>query len=181
MNKSLLSKMERETNNLISKFKALFKPDQTATDIQSIDFEVLKQKGITTLLLDIDDTLISRKVHDVYPSVLQWITARKEEGFKICLTSNSRHPMRVKHIAETLEVPSIHFGMKPLPFAFWRALKMVDAKAEEAAMIGDQLFMDVLGGNLVKLYTIYVKHLTPETFLPRVWMRAAEEWAINNL
>ena len=50
--------MERETNNLISKFKALFKPDQTATDIQSIDFEVLKQKGITTLLLDIDDTLI---------------------------------------------------------------------------------------------------------------------------
>ena len=113
--------------------------------------------------------------------MLQWITARKEEGFKICLTSNSRHPMRVKHIAETLEVPSIHFGMKPLPFAFWRALKMVDAKAEEAAMIGDQLFMDVLGGNLVKLYTIYVKHLTPETFLPRVWMRAAEEWAINNL
>ncbi|MFH1442374.1 MAG: HAD hydrolase-like protein, partial [Candidatus Omnitrophota bacterium] len=70
-------------------------------------------------------------------------------------------------------------GFKPLPFAFLRALKEIDAKPEETAMIGDQLFMDILGGNLVNLYTIYVKPLTPETFLPRIWMRQAEDWVIG--
>lgn len=178
MKKSILSEAQKGSSNLFRWFKNLFKPNQIAPDIQSIDFEALKKQGITTLLLDIDDTLISRKVHDVYPTVLQWVSDRKDEGFKICLTSNSRHPMRVKHIADTLELPSIHFGIKPLPFAFWRALKLVNSKASESAMIGDQLFMDILGGNLVKLHTIYVKHMTPETFLPRIWMRQAEEWVI---
>lgn len=159
----------------------LLKPNQSVKDIHEIDFAQLKAQGIKALILDIDDTLIPRTTNDITPQVFEWVVARKEEGFKLCLASNSRHPVRVKYIGDTLEVPAMPLGFKPLPFAFLRSLKVLGTKAEETAMIGDQLFMDILGANLVKIYSIYVKHLTPETFLPRIWMRQAEEWVLNSL
>ena len=32
-------------------------------------------------------------------------------------------------------------------------------------MIGDQLFMDILGANLLNIYSIYIRHGKPEIFL----------------
>jgi HAD superfamily phosphatase (TIGR01668 family) len=165
----------------LNEFLEIFRPGLVVTDIHQIDFAALKSRGIKALIIDLDETLIPRTVNDVLPKVFEWIVSRKEEGFKICLTSNSRHPMRVKYIGETLGVPAIAFGFKPLPFAFWKSLSLLKAKPAETAMIGDQLFMDILGANLLKIYSIYVKPLTPETFLPRIWMRQAEEWILTKL
>jgi HAD superfamily phosphatase (TIGR01668 family) len=162
-------------------FQSLLKPRQIVENIGEIDFADLKRKGIDALILDIDDTLIPRQVNDVTPQLFEWIVERKEQGFKICLTSNSRHPLRVKFIGDTLEVPAISFGLKPLPFAFWRSLRIMNARPEECAMIGDQLFMDILGANLLNLYSIFVKPLSAETFLPRKWMRTAEEWVLKKI
>ncbi|MBN2058036.1 MAG: YqeG family HAD IIIA-type phosphatase [Candidatus Saganbacteria bacterium] len=161
-------------------FKPL-KPDQIVNNIQEIDFTGLKQAGIKALILDIDDTLIPRRMNDVTPEVLDWVNQRKAEGFRLFLASNSRHPSRVNYFSETLGVPAAGLGLKPLPFAFRRALKTLQAAPAEAAMIGDQLFTDILGANMLGIYTIFVKHLTPETFSPRVWMRQAEKWVLDRL
>lgn len=168
-------------NESWEKFKKLFKPDLVAKDIYSIDFEKVKSLGIKALLLDIDDTLIPRGVNDVSPQVFEWIVARKEQGFKLCLTSNSYHPLRVKYFGETLGIPAISLGLKPLPFAFRRSLKILNEKPEKTAMIGDQLFMDILGANLQGIYTIYVKYVTAEGFFFRRWMRMAEEWVSKRI
>lgn len=160
-------------------FQKTVKPDQIVNNIHEINFDDLKKQGINALILDIDDTLIPRNLNDVTPQVFEWVANRKEEGFKLCLTSNSRHPLRVKFIGDTLDLPAMPLGFKPLPFAFWKSLKILDAKPENAAMIGDQLFMDILGANILKIHTIFVKHLTEETFLPRRWMRQAEGWILD--
>lgn len=157
------------------------KPDQIVNNVQEIDFAGLKQAGVNALILDIDDTLIPRRMNDVTPEVLDWVNQRKADGFKLFLASNSRFPARVNYFSETLEVPAAGLGLKPLPFAFRRALKTLGAAPAEAAMIGDQLFMDILGANLLGIRTIFVKHLTPETFLPRIWMRQAEKWVLERL
>jgi len=156
-------------------------PKQIFNNINEIDFAKLKQQGINALLVDIDETLIPRGINDVSPQAFDWITDRKDEGFTICLTSNSKHPLRVKYIAETLDVPAISMGFKPFPFAFWRALKIIDAKPQETAMIGDQLFMDTLGANLLGIYSIHVKPMNPETFFLRIWMRLAEDWVLDQI
>jgi uncharacterized protein len=163
----------------LKEFWKIFKPDQTVENIHGVNFAALKRRGINTLILDIDDTLMPREVNDITPQVFEWVMARKQEGFKLCLTSNSRHPLRVKYIGDTLKLPAMPLSFKPLPFAFWHSLKILDAGPEEAAMIGDQLFMDILGANLVNIHSIYVKHLTPETLLPRQWMRKAEAWVLR--
>ena len=167
-------------NGLWKKIKELLLPKQVVRDIHEIDFRKLKALGVSALILDIDDTLIPREVNDVYPPVFEWVQARKEEGFRLCLTSNSRHPLRVKYFSESLGIPAMHFSLKPLPFAFWRSLEILKARPEEAAMIGDQLFMDILGANLLNIYSIYIDHGKPETFLPRIWMRDLERWLIRN-
>ncbi len=156
-------------------------PKQILNRIQDIDFAKLKTLGIKFLLLDIDETLIPRGVNDVSPQVFDWITNRKDEGFKLCLTSNSKHPLRVKYIGQTLGVPAISMGFKPFPFAFWRALKKLNAKPQETAMIGDQLFMDTLGANLLGIYSIHVKPMNPETFFLRIWMRQIEDWVLGQI
>jgi hypothetical protein len=165
----------------LNDFLRIFRPKEIVKDINDIDFKALKGKGINALILDIDDTLIPREINDIYPQVFEWVATRKEEGFKLCLTSNSRHPLRVKYIGDTLGLPAMHLSFKPFPFAFWRSLEILKAKPEETAMIGDQLFMDILGGNLVKLYSIYIQHGKEETFWARKWMRRTEEWVLSKL
>ena len=115
-------------NEYWEKFKQLFKPKLIARDIYNIDFGKLKANGIDALLVDIDDTLLPRHVTDISPQVFEWIVARKEEGFKICLTSNSYHPLRVKYFGETLGVPAMPLSLKPFPFAFRRSLKEINAR-----------------------------------------------------
>jgi HAD superfamily phosphatase (TIGR01668 family) len=157
----------------------ILEPKEIVKDIHAIDFKRLKKQGISALLLDIDDTLIPRIQNDVSPQVFEWVVSRKEEGFKLCLTSNSRHPLRVKYIADTLGVPSIHLSLKPLPFSFWNSMQLLGSTPQTTAMIGDQLFMDILGANLLGIYSIFVEHMSAETFLPRIWMRQAEEWVLK--
>ena len=166
-------------NGSWERIKSLLRPRQVVRDIHRIDFRRLKADGIRALILDIDDTLIPREVNDIYPQVFEWVLARKEEGFRLCLTSNSRHPLRVKYFSQTLGIPAMHFSLKPLPFAFWRSLEILKSRPEETAMIGDQLFMDILGANLLNIYSIYIDHGKPETFLPRIWMRDLERWIVR--
>ena len=168
-------------NEYWEKIKALFRPNAIVKDLGEIDFNALKDRGIRALILDIDDTLIPQKVNEVYPRVFEWVVARKEEGFRLCLTSNSRHPLRVKYIGETLGLPATHLSFKPLPFAFWKSLELLKAKPEEAAMIGDQLFMDILGANLVNIYSIFIDHKKEEELWIRKLMRQAEQWALIKL
>ncbi|MFA6431301.1 MAG: YqeG family HAD IIIA-type phosphatase [Candidatus Margulisiibacteriota bacterium] len=159
----------------------ILKPKEIVKTINQIDFKKLKAKGINALIMDIDDTLIPREENQISPMIFEWIVTRKEEGFKMCLASNSRHPLRVKYLGDTLGLPAISLGFKPLPFAFWNSLKILDAKPEETAMIGDQLFMDILGANMLNIYTIFVHHKKSEDILIRTWMRNAEEWVLSKL
>jgi len=168
-------------NEFWERIKALLRPREIVKDIRAIDFGKLKARGIRALILDIDDTLIPKDVNDVVPAVFEWVVSRKEEGFKLCLTSNSRHPLRVKYIGETLGIPSIFMGFKPLPFSFWKSLEILGAKPEETAMIGDQLFMDTLGANILNIYSIFIDHRKEEEFLARKWMRQAEQWVLSRL
>lgn len=159
----------------------LLRPSLTVKNIYEIDFKKLKLQGINALIIDIDETLLPRISSDITPKIFEWVMERKEEGFKLCLTSNSRHPLRVKYIGETLSVPTIALGLKPLPFAFWRSLEILGSKPENTAMIGDQLFMDTLGANLLNIYSIFIDHKKEEEILIRKWMRQAEQWVLKKI
>jgi len=100
----------------------------------------------------------------------EWAAGLRERGFSVCLVSNNWHE-RVHHVASELGFDLVDKAIKPLPFAFRQALRLENATAKEAAVIGDQLFTDILGGNMLGMRTILVAPLSatdlPHTLLLR--------------
>ena len=53
---------------------------------------------------------------------------------------------------------------KPLPFPLWRALKKMDIPPRQAAIIGDQIFTDILCGRLAGCTSILVEYMEEEGY-----------------
>jgi uncharacterized protein len=82
--------------------------------------------------------------------------------------SNNWH-QRVHEVAEELGFALVAKSVKPLPFAFLRALKRVGSTRRRSAVVGDQIFTDVLGGKLLGMMTVMVLPLS-ESDLPHTLM-----------
>ncbi len=157
------------------------RPKEYLDSIYQIDFAGLRKKGIKGLILDLDETLLPREMLDISPVLFSFIEDLKDKGYQIFLLSNSMKEARVEYVGKTFNIPHMTFAMKPLPFAFESARKFMKLLPHEVAVVGDQLFMDILGGNWAKMYTILVKPFNPETFWLRQWMRVAEKWVLDRL
>jgi hypothetical protein len=88
----------------------------------------------------------------------------------VCLVSNNWHE-RVNIVAGQLGFELVAKAVKPLPFAFLRALRKIGSCRANSAVVGDQLFTDVLGGKLLGMRTVMVAPLSesdlPHTLLLR--------------
>lgn len=131
------------------------KPDEYLTDVGAIDLGRLREASFAALLVDLDNTLLPRDATEVPPAVAAWVASLEDAGFRACLVSNNFHE-RVFDIARGLGLPIVTKSVKPLPFAFLKAMKRLGARRRECAVVGDQYFTDILGGKLVGCRTIMV-------------------------
>jgi putative phosphatase len=147
-----------------------FGPDLYLHSVRDIDVDGLKARGIDTLLIDLDNTLVPRDTNVVPEDIVQWCSALADDGITVCLVSNNWHE-RVKRIAGELGFSLVSRAVKPLPIAFLRAIKLVGSSRSRSAIVGDQMFTDVLGGKLLGIMTIMVLPLShsdlPHTLLLR--------------
>ena len=143
----------------------LLKPKLRVNIITDIDVNDLKRKGIEALILDVDNTLIDLD-HNILEGAEEWCNKLKEQDIKFCILSNSNKKEKVKKVAKLLDIPYIYFGAKPLKRGFKKAKEMLNLPFNELAIIGDQIFTDVIGGNRCKMYTILVEPIsTREIFI----------------
>jgi HAD superfamily phosphatase (TIGR01668 family) len=80
----------------------------------------------------------------------------------------------VHRVASELGFDLVDKAVKPLPFAFLAALRRENATAREAAVIGDQLFTDILGGKLLGMRTILVLPLSSTDLPHTLFLRRLE-------
>ncbi len=150
--------------------KPLLRPDLYVRSVGAVDLGALRAEGVTALLVDLDNTLLPRDTSVFTREALDFAAGIREQGMRACLVSNNWHA-RVHSAAQELGFELVPRALKPLPFAFRKALRLLGATAGEAAVIGDQLFTDVLGGNLVGARTVLVCPLSatdlPHTLLLR--------------
>lgn len=137
----------------------LLTPDIRLSRVEDITPELLKSRGISALLLDLDNTLVSRETHKPDEPVVRWVREMLCSGVACCLLSNNWHSVVFEH-AEKLGLPIVYKAMKPLPVAYVKALVKIGAKREHAAVVGDQLFTDILGARLCVLQSILVEPLS---------------------
>lgn len=138
-------------------------PRRVAAYATDLDPAMLAGEGIRGLILDLDNTIVPWGQTSPTPAVADWISRLREAGLRVCIVSNG-FSQRVRAIGRLLGLPVVGWALKPVPFALWRAMAIMGTRARETALVGDQLFTDVLGGNLLGLRTILVEPLSTEEF-----------------
>jgi HAD superfamily phosphatase (TIGR01668 family) len=132
-----------------------FVPNQYVPSIYNINLEELKAKGMKSIIVDLDNTLVESNCRDATPKLIEWLQQLQQMGFKVMIVSNNNET-RVSTFAIPLQIPFIHRAKKPLSISFRRALVELGTEETHTVMVGDQLLTDVWGGNRMGLHTILV-------------------------
>ncbi len=158
--------------------RKLLVPNLHLNNIFEVDAEKLKALGIKGIITDMDNTLVPWSDRAVYPRLSEWFASLKNMGFKLFIVSNNSKD-RGGQLARDLNIPAIWYAVKPRRRAFRKALEQMDLSAGEVAVIGDQIFTDVLGGNRLGLYTIHVMPISEKEFIWTKLMRMLERLIIK--
>lgn len=142
-----------------------FCPARTAHAITDIVPADLVQMGKKLVLLDVDNTLLHWRSEDIPESTFLWVQAARDAGLELCILSNTRHPERLERLSKKLNVPFLRGKFKPSRQMYLQALEKFQVSAEEAIMIGDQIFTDVWGSNRTQIDAILVAQMSPRDFV----------------
>lgn len=133
----------------------LFKADFAFWRVTEITPEFLRENNIKGLLLDLDNTLTTHDNPVPAEGVLEWIDTMKKNGIRLVIVSNN-HPPRVKPFADMLGLEFVSEGKKPLSSGFNRAQQRMGIPFSQLAVVGDQIYTDMLGANLKRIRGIFV-------------------------
>ncbi|MCQ2454715.1 MAG: YqeG family HAD IIIA-type phosphatase [Clostridia bacterium] len=152
----------------------LLKPTVKLEKITDISVGLLKKLNITALILDVDNTLSTHHGMVLCDGLENWLQVMADNGIKLVILSNSTKK-RVKPFAEKINLDYLSTGLKPLFIGYLRALKRLGVSRKNVAIVGDQIFTDVLGGNCCLLKTILLTPIKPESSLRFRFKRKLEK------
>ena len=130
----------------------LLTPHYRISSVLEITPQRLHELGLQSLLLDADCTLKRYGSPQCAPGVAEWLDTLRQAGIGLCLVSNG-FGERIAHFAAPLGLPFIAKALKPLPLGCLRAMQNMGFRRPSTAMVGDQLFADILAGRLAGLRT----------------------------
>lgn len=150
------------------------KPSIKCRSVYDLDLSELRSIGIRGLMFDIDNTLEPYAQEVPSEKLCAWLSQLCEKGFRVAIVSNAKEARVERFCAGfpkstfPLEVISVAEAGKPLEKGFKEASSRMGLDPGQTAMIGDQLFTDILGGNRFGAMTILVKPIAPEKEPPFV-------------
>ena len=136
-------------------------PNLFLDKFQDINFSDMRKLGIKGFIFDIDNTLVTYAQPLPTTEVRKWIELVKDEGFKIFILSNNSSA-RAKVFSNSLNIDFFSKAGKPKKKYFKAACRNMRVLPKETAVVGDQIFTDILGGNRMGMYTIFVKQISTE-------------------
>jgi len=153
----------------------LLMPKERVARISEITPDWLAARGLRGVIADLDNTLVPYGAAPPPPAELaEWKRALDRAGVPLAIVSNAK-PGRTRQWAEALGVPGWGLAGKPVPLSLRLTIKKMGLSPAEVAIVGDQLFTDVLGANLAGGYSVLVEPIEPKKGLPHTrWVRQLE-------
>ena len=152
---------------------ALFFPGEYLDSTYVIDFDKLYNDGYRAVIFDVDNTLVPHgEPADERAKAL--FAHLKELGFSCMLLSNNKEP-RVKSFNDVVQVNYIYKANKPFTANYKKAMEIMGTTTENTLFVGDQIFTDVMGGNMAGIRTILVKPIHPKEEIQIVLKRIPEK------
>lgn len=160
--------------------KALI-PDLYLESIHDLDPERLRRRGIKAVLVDLDNTLTQWRYGQPDATLAAWVQRLRDSGIEPFIVSNNRRH-RVQAFVEALRIDGLADAVKPRRAGYrkaMRALKIDDPA--QVAVLGDQLFTDILGGNRLGAMTILVRPVSQREMLWTRFVRILERAVMRRL
>lgn len=135
-------------------FKQFF-PRADYKTVYDVNYKKLYKYGIRGIIFDIDNTLVPYDMEEPPKEIMDLFDMLKEMGIGVCLVSNN-NKKRVELFNRKLEVPAIGAALKPSRRNLRKAVDKIGVPLDQAAIVGDQIFTDVWGGNRLGIFTVLV-------------------------
>ena len=129
--------------------------------------EFLEEHHIRLLMLDFDNTIVPYTTSVPTEEMQAWLEKMASSRIRLCVVSNSKKD-RVRVFCDAYGIRCITHACKPFTKGIQAALAQFAVPAEQAALAGDQIFTDTLGGNCAGVSTILVKAIDNHNF----WLKA---------
>ena len=137
---------------------------KTMTDIRP---DWLKSRNIRLLMLDFDNTIVPYTTNTPTEAVENWLKELLAADIQLCVVSNSKRD-RVKIFCAKYGMDCITHAKKPFSKGIRECLDRYGIPADQAALVGDQIYTDTLGGNGCGVTSILVKAIDNHNF----WLKA---------
>ena len=131
-------------------------PNAYFKKVTDITIEFLNENNIKGLMLDIDNTLMDYDMN-IIEGLEKWHEEMIKNGIKTIIVSNTNKSKKAKLIAEKIDIDYILFAMKPLKRGFKKAKEKLQLEEKNLAIVGDQIFTDIIGGNICNMFSILVE------------------------
>ena len=131
-------------------------PTIQAKQLTVLTAPMLAKRGIRLLMLDFDNTIVPYTTSVPTKAVEVWLRQMNQSGIQLCVVSNS-HNSRVKVFCEKYGLDCITHAKKPFSKGIRQCLARYQISAGQSALVGDQIFTDVLGANCAGVNAILVQ------------------------
>lgn len=159
-------------------------PRLMLTRLNELTPEMLHHRGIRLLMLDFDNTVIPYTTDVPSAEVVRWFDTMAQSNIDLCVVSNS-HKGRAKVFCRERGIACITHAGKPFGSGIRRAMEHFGASEAQCALVGDQIYTDILGANLNGIMSIHVDSINNHNFwlkaryvLELPWINAAKKRSI---
>jgi HAD superfamily phosphatase (TIGR01668 family) len=139
---------------------SLWLPNYIVANILAIDGKLLRVARVTTIVFDLDNTLVARRTNIISAQYVRSISALKKMGFTVLIGSNTRRD--ITKLAALLDVATVvpeGLSYKPRASFYARVAAAANTQPEHIAMVGDHILYDIFGANRAGYTSILVQAL----------------------
>ena len=117
-------------------------------------------------MLDFDNTIVPYTTDVPTAEMTAWLNRMKQADITVCIVSNSRKD-RVPRFCQEHGLDCITHAKKPFQRGIRAAKEKYGIAPEHMALVGDQIYTDVLGANCGGITSILVRAIHNHNF----WLR----------
>lgn len=159
-------------------------PKLICPSLTAVPLEKLYDDGVRLLMLDFDNTIVPYTTDVPAPEMEAWLQSALESPMQICVVSNSKRS-RVVEFCQRYGIPCITHARKPFGSGIGRCMARFSCTPQASALIGDQIYTDILGGNLAGVTSVLIPAINNHNFwlklrhlLERPWIFAAKKRSV---
>lgn len=141
-------------------------PDLILPALTDLTPQLLRARGIGLLLMDFDNTIVPYTTDVPTEPMQRWLREMQESGIRLCVVSNSKKP-RVQVFCREYGLACITHAKKPFQRGICAAKEQYGLPPAQMALVGDQIYTDVLGAKRAGITAIAVRSIHNHT----VWLK----------